>query len=289
MDKKKIKAIFEIACLYTVVMFFIYFMGKYASYIAYYVFADPSNRSETYKSYAYLIMSVSLCFMLLFILYLYKLKLKDIIKFSKFNFGFVIRLVFIQLSMPFILNINSSKDISLIFNSIKFWFEALQGKRLVIYQTLFKSQIDLNSFMLMYIIIVGPIVEEIFYKHVIYDKLKTVTSVRIAAMITGLLFFCGHMPYYELKINILSLLFLGLLTTYCYEKTNTVWTSIIIHSAYNAYVTFIPITKLDLHILIYLTFFVTALVIITIDVIKYVKARKSFNLVQPASLSESEK
>lgn len=67
-------------------------------------------------------------FYVAFILYLYKLKLNDIIKFSKFNLGFVIKLLFIQLAMPFILNINSSKDISLIFGCIKFWFEALQGK-----------------------------------------------------------------------------------------------------------------------------------------------------------------
>ena len=97
------------------------------------------------------------------------------------------------------------------------------------------------------------------------------------------------MPYYELKINILSLLFLGLLTIYCYEKTNTVWSSIIIHSAYNAYITFIPITKINLRILIYLTFFVTAFIIVIIDIIKYVKVRKTFNEIQTNSVpSEQE-
>ncbi|UTC67613.1 MULTISPECIES: CPBP family intramembrane glutamic endopeptidase [unclassified Treponema] len=286
MDKKNIKPIFEIASLYAVVVFFVYFVGKYSSYIAYYGFADPSNRSETYKSYAYLIMSISLCFMLLFILYLYKLKLNDIIKFSKFNLGFVIKLLFIQLAMPFILNINSSKDISLIFGCIKFWFEALQGKKIIISQTLFKPQIDLNWFMIAYTIIVGPIIEEIFYKHVIYHKLKTIISVRIAIIITGVLFFYGHIPYYELKISMLSLLSLGLLTTYCYEKTNTVWSSIIIHSAYNAYVTFIPTTKINLRILIYLIFFIATLVMLTIELIKYLKNKKTFNLVQSDSPSQ---
>ena len=78
MDKKKIKAIFAITGLYVLFVFFAYFMGKYAPYIAYYGFADPSNRSETYKSYTYLIMSISLCFILLLILYFCKLKLKDV-------------------------------------------------------------------------------------------------------------------------------------------------------------------------------------------------------------------
>ena len=291
MDKKKIKAIFEIACLYTLVMFFIYFLGKYASYIAYYVFADPSNRSETYKSYAYLIMSVSLCFMLLFILYLYKLKLKDVIKFSNFNVMFIIKLWIFQYAFMFVTTFISWNHLVSIFNAVKFWFEALQGKRIVIYQTIFKSQIniDLGVFFILYTIIVGPIVEELFYREIIYNKLKKIFSIKLSIGITAALYAFSHIRTFTFSMNIIYLMFLGIFLTYLYEKTKKILAPICLHIMYNAFNTLIACLKQDFAILLYLIMFISALIIITIDVIKYVKARKSFNLVQSASLSESEK
>ena len=137
MDKKKIKAIFAITGLYVLFVFFAYFMGKYAPYIAYYVFADQSSHSETYKSYAYLIMGISLCFIIYLILYLCKLKLKDVIKFSKFNVMFIIKLWIFQYAFMFVTTFISWNHLVSIFNAVKFWFEALQGKRIVIYQTIF--------------------------------------------------------------------------------------------------------------------------------------------------------
>ena len=291
MDKKKTKAIFAITGLYVLFVFFAYFMGKYAPYIAYYVFADQSSHSETYKSYAYLIMSISLCFILLLILYLCKLKLKDVIKFSKFNMMFIIKLWIFQYAFMFVTTFISWNHLVSIFNAVKFWFEALQGKRIVIYQTIFKSQIniDLGVFFILYTIIVGPIVEELFYREIIYNKLKKIFSIKLSIGITAALYAFSHIRSFTFSMNIIYLMFLGIFLTYLYEKTKKILAPICLHIMYNAFNTLIACLKQDFAILLYLIMFISALIIITIDVIKYVKARKSFNLVQSASLSESEK
>ncbi|QSI05012.1 CPBP family intramembrane glutamic endopeptidase [Treponema pedis] len=285
MDKKNIKPIFEIVSLYAVFVFFVYFVGKYVSYIAYYVFADPSNRSETYKSYAYFIMSISLCLILLFILCLCKLKLKDVIKFSKFNMRLIIKLLIFQYAFMFITAFISWNNLVSIFNAVKFWFEALQGKRIVIYQTIFKSQIniDLGVFFILYTIIVGPIVEELFYREIIYNKLKKILPIKFSIGITAVLYASLHIRDFTINIDIVYLLFLGILLTYCYEKTENVWASISLHVIYNGFNTIIKCLKQNSAILLYLVIFTIALIILTIDIIKYLKRRKQ-NEVQTDTL-----
>ncbi|UTC67614.1 MULTISPECIES: CPBP family intramembrane glutamic endopeptidase [unclassified Treponema] len=291
MDKKNIKPIFEIAILYAVFLFFVYFVSKYAPYIAYYGFADPSNRSETYKSYAYLIMSISLCLILLLILCLCKLKLKNVIKFSKFNMRLIIKLLIFQYAFMFITAFISWNNLVSIFNAVKFWFEALQGKRIVMYQTLFKSQIniDLGVFFILYTIIVGPIVEELFFREIIYNKLKKILSIKFSVGITAVLYAFIHIKDFTINIDIVYLMFLGILLTYCYEKTESVWASISLHAIYNGFNTIIKCLKQDSAILLYLVIFTIAIIIMIIELIKHVKMRKTFNLVQSDSLSESEK
>ena len=161
----------------------------------------------------------------------------------------------------------------------------------MIYQTIFKSQIniDLGVFFILYTIIVGPIVEELFYREIIYNKLKKIFSIKLSIGITAALYAFSHIRSFTFSMNIIYLMFLGIFLTYLCEKTKKILAPICLHIMYNAFNTLIACLKQDFAILLYLIMFISALIIITIDVIKYVKARKSFNLVQSASLSESEK
>jgi uncharacterized protein len=82
---------------------------------------------------------------------------------------------------------------------------------------------------LLLVIIFGPIIEEILYRKLIFEKFKTVFKVGISIVITSVLFAAMH-----LSLNgFFQFLFAGFVLTYTYHLTHNLLLNIIFHSLLN--------------------------------------------------------
>jgi len=78
-------------------------------------------------------------------------------------------------------------------------------------------------------VIFGPIIEEILYRKLIFEKLKTVFRVGVSIFISSLLFAAMH-----LSLNgFFQFLFVGFVLTYTYHLTHNLLLNIIFHSLLN--------------------------------------------------------
>ncbi len=281
------KIIFEVASLYFLFVLFTILHVKYGGYVAYHVFARPYTDNKIIGQYYYVIGMIVNLFFIYICVSVYKINIKSTFNVCKFNIGLVLKLFIIQSAITFILYFYIRKNY--IINAVSFFIEALQGKKLIIYQTIFKPNLY-SSYLLFHILeiinilIIGPITEEFIYRGVIYNKLKSISSIKIAAIITAVLFSCSHIYSYGFKIHVIDFIINGLLLVYCYEKTKTLIAPVLMHSLYNAYITILkPILKINSAMLLDIIFFVTALIILIIELIN-VKRRNAFNEIQTNSL-----
>lgn len=87
------------------------------------------------------------------------------------------------------------------------------------------------------LVVLPPIAEEIFFRGFLYQELKRFVSLKVAAVITSILFGLVHLEFFAgnhlnwvaaLDTFIMSLFLIAVL-----ERTKTLWSSIIFHSAKN--------------------------------------------------------
>jgi len=184
-------------------------------------------------------------------------------------------------------------DNSFLFNFFKYFNDILTGKKnITVYDILVLEKLQrprFEFFMLMSTVIIGPIFEEIFYRGLLYNKLKEISSAFIAVFISSILFAFLHIPGYGFNIKMFSLVLDGILLTYCYEKTNNIYVPILVHLINNFFIFLFKYVYFYFLIVIYFIVFIIGIIIAIQEIKKHLKARKTFNLVQSASLSESEK
>ena len=90
------------------------------------------------------------------------------------------------------------------------------------------------------VIILAPIVEEIFFRGIIYKVLRSRFSFMLSALFTSLLFAAIH----RVPSNILPLFVISFSLCYTYEKTKSIYSPIIFHSIHNTLsITFLLILK----------------------------------------------
>lgn len=78
--------------------------------------------------------------------------------------------------------------------------------------------------------IISPIYEEIFYRGFLYRWLRTRTGLIVALLISSTIFTVIHIPTY----NTMPITFFGgIIFALAYEKTGSVWPSVIIHGSTN--------------------------------------------------------
>lgn len=88
------------------------------------------------------------------------------------------------------------------------------------------------------VVVVIPITEEVIFRGFLYRALKSVSNIKIAIVITSLVFAAAHLEFLgdnplnfiaAIDTFVLSLFLIGL-----YEKTNSLWPSIILHGLKNS-------------------------------------------------------
>lgn len=92
------------------------------------------------------------------------------------------------------------------------------------------------------LIVLGPIMEELLFRGIIYNRLKQFNDKAIAAYIGAIIFGVYHLNL----VQGLYTFILALLLTYVYEKHKSLWAPIIMHMAANAaavIIEYLPISK----------------------------------------------
>ncbi len=80
-------------------------------------------------------------------------------------------------------------------------------------------------------VILAPIVEELIFRGLIYNRLKRMTSLKVAAVISAVLFGAFHMNWLQAPYAFV----IGLLCVFIYEKYQTIFASIFFHGMANMF------------------------------------------------------
>ena len=285
MNKKIIKDLCILFILYIFVFFIISFTGKF-------LFKNFYNRYYTLFVKYNGIFSILLFLLFIIIFYLFYSKdLKIIFTYKKLNFSFVVKgLIYLSSIMMIYYIIQFIFDNSFLFNFFKYFNDVLTGKKnITIYDILILEKLQrprFEPFMLIATVIISPIFEEILYRGLMYNKLKEISNAFIGVLISSILFAFLHIPKYGFGINTFFLFLVGILLAYCYEKTDNIYVPILVHSINNFFIFLFNYVYFYFLIVIYFIIFIMAFIILIIDIIKYVKVRKTFNLVQSDSPSQ---
>ena len=288
MNKKIIKDLCILFILYILVFFMLSYVGKFLFknfYNYYYILFVKYNG----------IFGILLFLLFIIIFYLFYSKdLKIIFTYKKLNFSFVVKgLIYLSSIMMIYYIIYFIFDNSFLFNFFKYFNDVLTGKKnITIYDILILEKLQrprFEPFMLIATVIISPIFEEILYRGLMYNKLKEISNAFIAILISSILFAFLHIPGYGFNIKMFSLVLGGILLTYCYEKTDNIYVPILVHSINNFFIFLFKYVYFYFLIVIYFIIFIIGIIIAIQEIKKHLKARKTFNLVQSASLSESEK
>ena len=84
-------------------------------------------------------------------------------------------------------------------------------------------------------IFLAPIFEEILCRFVIYQNFRNrYTSILLAMLVSSIIFSLYHLWVYEYSFSVyFNLFFMGCMFAYCYEKSGSIWTPIILHLLLN--------------------------------------------------------
>jgi len=85
------------------------------------------------------------------------------------------------------------------------------------------------------VVIIAPIFEEIFFRGVLLNRLRTITSVKRAIIISSAVFGLIHAP----TLSVLSAIVFGLIIGFVYVKCNSLRVTMLVHAANNCWVLFI--------------------------------------------------
>ena len=279
MNKKVIKDLCILFMLYILVFYINSYIHKFLLnnfYNCYYALFGKYNKI------------VDLLISLLFIIVLYLLYLKEmkiIFTYKKINFSFIVKILIYILSIGMIYYIiYFIFDNAFLFNFFKYFNDILSGKKnITIYDILILEKSlrpCFEPFMFIATVIISPIFEEILYRGLMYNKLKEISNAFIGVLISSILFALLHIPKYGFGINTFFLFLVGILLTYCYEKTDNIYVPILVHSINNFFIFLFKYVYFYFLIIIYFIIFIIGIMIAIQEIKKHLKARKTFNLVQ---------
>jgi len=285
MNKKIIKDLCILFILYILVFFMLSYVGKFLFknfYNYYYILFVKYN--GIFGSLLFLL------FIIIFYLF-YSKDLKIIFIYKKLNFSFIVKILIYILSTRMIYYIiYFIFDNAFLFNFFKYFNDVLTGKKnITIYDILILEKSlkpRFEPFMLIGSVIFGPIFEEILYRGLMYNKLKEISNAFIGVLISLILFAFLHIPKYGFGINMFFLFLAGILLSYCYEKTNNIYVPIFVHSINNFFIFLFNYVYFYFLIVIYFIIFIIGIMIAIQEIKKYLKVRKTFNLVQSDSPSQ---
>ncbi|AIN93124.1 CPBP family intramembrane metalloprotease [Treponema putidum] len=163
---------------------------------------------------------------------------KNILQFKSFKFSTVIKILLVDIIITTLIawvlfsGFNYFKNT--IQNSVIYFLNRFTGKESFTIRTIFNTYFIYKPFVIQRFIMtltIVPIYEELIFRGVIYDDTKKLFNVKIAALVSAVLFGLIHLhgSYMQIVVTMMG----GLLSAYCYEKTKSLYACILLHSIHN--------------------------------------------------------
>ncbi|MDP8216375.1 MAG: type II CAAX endopeptidase family protein [Candidatus Kaelpia imicola] len=111
-------------------------------------------------------------------------------------------------------------------------YEKASSPQLIFFFLLFEKNPLVLTLTSLFVILIGPFVEELFFRGLLYTVLKKSIGGLQALVISSLLFAFLHMNI----IGFFPILALAFLFVYLYEKTGSLWCSIFVHVLHNGFI-----------------------------------------------------
>lgn len=122
--------------------------------------------------------------------------------------------------------------------------------------------------------LIGPILEELVFRGIVYNNLKEITNITNATILTGLIFGIFHGNIIQF---IYAFLF-NIILTKVYDKDNNIFSPIIVHISANSIVTLTMFIINKLNIYLGLISFIIFLIIFIIIMHKYIRLEQNKNV-----------
>ena len=163
---------------------------------------------------------------------------KNLLQFKPFKFSTVIKILLLSISITMFItwvvfrNFNYFKNI--IQNSVIYFLNRFTGKESFTVRTIFNTNFIYKPVVIQRFITaltIAPIYEELIFRGLIYDDTKKLFNVKIASLVSSILFGLMHFNggYLQVTVTMLD----GFLFAYCYEKTKSLYACILLHSLSN--------------------------------------------------------
>ena len=237
------------------------------------------------KRYLYGIIVIVDLYWVVFCFKINRINVKEYFKFKNPNFFLILKYTLIVFAISAIYyQFNTLiPDIKYSFN----FFQEKMGK--ISYYDVFKNP-ELWNYVLIGGIIFAPVAEEMLCRYYMYNNLKyKYSDALIANIISSVIFGLFHISVYGYDLNAVMIISItGMAFAYCYEKTKTIWTPMIMHSLHNGLICFERCLTKPFFTILTLTYIILGGSIGIIELIKHLKRRKEINEVQTDTLAETE-
>ena len=235
------------------------------------------------KRYLYGIIVIVDLYWVVFCFKINRINVKEYFKFKNPNFFLILKytlIVFAISSIYYQFN-TLIPDIKYSFN----FFQEKMGK--ISYYDVFKNP-ELWNYVLIGGMIFAPVAEEMLCRYYMYNNLKyKYSDALIANIISSVIFGLFHISVYGYDLNAVMIISItGMAFAYCYEKTKTIWTPMIMHSLHNGLICFERCLTKPFFTILTLTYIILGSSIGIIELIKHLKRRKEINEVQTDTLAE---
>ena len=237
------------------------------------------------KRYLYGIIVIVDLYWVVFCFKINRINVKEYFKFKNPNFFLILKYTLIVFAISAIYYQFNTLilDIKYSFN----FFKENMGK--ISYYDVFKNP-ELWNYVLIGGIIFAPVAEEMLCRYYMYNNLKyKYSDALIANIISSVIFGLFHISVYGYDLNAVMIISItGMAFAYCYEKTKTIWTPMIMHSLHNGLICFERCLTKPFFTILTLTYIILGGSIGIIELIKHLKRRKEINEVQTDTLAETE-
>ena len=163
---------------------------------------------------------------------------KSLLQFTSFKFSSIIKIFLIDIMATILLlwvgfhGFNNFQN--MVQKSFVYFFNRFTGKESFTLYTIFRTDFIYDSLLIQRFITtitIIPIYEELIFRGLIYEDTKKLFNAKIAAVISSVLFGLIHIEGgYS---YIVGTMLIGFLLAYCYEKTKSLYASILLHSLHN--------------------------------------------------------
>ena len=206
---------------------------------------------------------------------------RNLLQFKLFKFSTVIKISLVDIIITTLISWVLFRGFNYFKNTIQksfiYFLNRFTGKESFTVRTIFNTNFIYKPLVFQRFIMtltIVPIYEELIFRGLIYDDTKKLFNVKIAALVSSILF--GLMHFNGGYSQVIKTAIGGLLSAYCYEKTKSLYACILLHSL-NNFMTGVMCILLDWRAFVLLTLICAfaCIIMLIAEGIRYFGRRKA--------------